>query len=112
MERLYRAFKDQGFVMLAISVDAEGGSVVVPFLNERKFTYPVGLDPKMAVAGRYGVRALPSSFLVDKHGALLALAVGPREWDSPDAHAAVEFLLGQRKPATAGAPPGSGGPAR
>ena len=93
MERLYQGFKDRGFVLLAISVDADGGSVVKPFLQERKFTYPIGLDPKMALAGRYGVRALPSSFLVDKRGTLVALAMGPREWDSPDAHAAIESLL-------------------
>lgn len=93
MERLYQAFKDRGFVLLAVSVDAEGEVVVRPFIRERKFTYPIGLDPKMALAGRYGVRALPSSFLVDKRGTLVARAIGPREWDSAEAHAVIESLL-------------------
>jgi peroxiredoxin len=95
MERLYQRFKDKGFVVLAISVDAEGAPAVTPFVNEHRFTYPVGLDPKMALAGRYGVRALPSSFLVDRRGKLAATALGPREWDSEAAHALVASLLAQ-----------------
>ncbi len=94
MERLSRRFKDRGLVVLAISVDADGASAVVPFVREQGLTYPIGLDPAMAVAGRYGVRALPSSFLVDRHGHLVGSAVGPREWDSKDAEAVIESLLG------------------
>jgi len=60
---------------------------------EQQLSYPIGLDPKMAVAGTYGVRGLPSSFFVDQQGRLVASAVGPREWDSKDADALVESLL-------------------
>lgn len=93
MERLYRRFKDRGLVVLAVSVDAEGARVVIPFVEEHKFSYPIGLDPKMALAEKYGVYALPSSFLVDRRGNLVALAIGPREWDSPAAYALIEGLL-------------------
>lgn len=93
MERLYQRFKDQGFVVLAVSVDAEGADVVTAFVKEHRLTYPVGVDPKMALAGQNGVRALPSSFLVDRRGRLVALAIGPREWDSKAAYALIEALL-------------------
>jgi len=95
MERLYQRFKDKGFVILAVSVDAEGPPVVLPFVKEHKFTFPIGLDPKMTLAERYSVRAIPSSFLVDKNGRLVALALGPRDWDSQAAHALIESLLKQ-----------------
>ncbi|MBI4607846.1 MAG: TlpA family protein disulfide reductase [Candidatus Rokubacteria bacterium] len=95
MERLYQRFKDQGLVVLAVSIDAEGAPVVTPFVKEHKLTYPVGLDPKMAVAEKYGVRALPASYFVNKKGNLVALALGPRNWDSKAAHAFVESLLKQ-----------------
>jgi peroxiredoxin len=96
MERLYQAFKDRGFALLAISIDADGRSAVEPFVRERMFTYPIGLDPKMAIADRYGVRALPTTVVVDRKGNLVARAVGPREWDAPEAHALVQFLLDRR----------------
>jgi peroxiredoxin len=95
MERLYQRFKTRGLVVLAVSVDAEGAQVVVPFVKEHKLTYAIGLDPKMTLALDYGVRGLPSSFFVDKKGNLAALAIGPREWDSTSARALIEFLLKQ-----------------
>ncbi len=93
MERLYQRYKDKGFVILAVSIDAQGAPVVIPFVKEYKLTFLIGLDPKMAVADRYGLRALPTSFLVDKKGALVGVALGPREWDNQAAHALVESLL-------------------
>jgi peroxiredoxin len=96
MERLYRRHKDRGLVVLAISVDAEGASVVAPFVAEQQFSYPIGLDPQMAVAQTYGVRGLPSSFFVDGQGRLVASAVGPREWDSKEADVVIESLLRSR----------------
>jgi peroxiredoxin len=91
MDRLYRQHKDHGLVLVAVSVDAEAG-VVAPYLREHKLTFPVALDPRMEVANRYGVRALPSSFLVDREGRMAVLALGPRRWDGDAAHSLVEAL--------------------
>ena len=93
MERLYQRFRDRGLVILAISVDAEGAAVVAPFIKQHKLTYPIGLDPDRTLAAQYAAWALPSSFFVDKAGNLVALAAGPREWDSAVTHAVIEFLL-------------------
>ena len=46
----------------------------------------------MDLANAYGVRALPSSFLVDRDGNLTALALGPRPWDNDAAHSLVEGM--------------------
>ncbi|HEU5319646.1 MAG TPA: TlpA disulfide reductase family protein, partial [Methylomirabilota bacterium] len=91
MERLYQRHRDAGFVILAVSVDADP-EVVKPFVASHGFTFPVALDPRMQVAEVYGVRALPSSVLVDRTGAIVALAVGPRVWDNAAAHALVQAL--------------------
>jgi peroxiredoxin len=77
--------------MLAVSVDADP-QVVTPFTEERKFTFTVGLDPKMELANTYNVRGLPASFVVDRQGHLTALALGPREWDSAAGRALIEGL--------------------
>ena len=92
MERLYTRHRARGFVVVAVSVDADP-RVIAPFLKESGFTFPVGLDPKMDVANAYGVRALPSSFIVDRQGNLAALAMGPRVWDSEASHALIEALV-------------------
>ena len=92
MERLYRRHKDAGFTLVAISVDADPKKVT-PFVSAHKLTMPIGVDPKMDLANTYGVRALPSSFVVGRDGNLAALAIGPRHWDNDAAHSLVEGML-------------------
>jgi peroxiredoxin len=91
MERLYRQQKEAGFTLIAVSVDADPKKVA-PFVTEHKLTFPIGLDPRMEMANSYGVRALPSSFIVGRDGNLAALAIGPRTWDNDAAHSLVEGL--------------------
>ena len=91
MERLYRRHKDDGFMMLAVSLDADP-RVVAPYLQEQKLTIPVAFDPEMALADKYGVRALPSSFIIDREGNMAALAIGPRHWDNDASHSLVEAM--------------------
>jgi len=93
MERLHRAYKDRGLVVLAISLDSQGASVVKPFVKRFALTFPIGLDPKMAVRETYGVWAMPSTFLIDRKGKRVFFANGSREWDSPAAHAVIDALL-------------------
>jgi peroxiredoxin len=92
MERLWRRHKDAGFVLVAISLDADPKKVP-PFVSARKFSFPVALDPKMAVAEKYGVRALPSSFVIDRQGVMAGVALGPRSWDDSAAHGLVQAML-------------------
>jgi peroxiredoxin len=92
MERLHQRYRERGFVLLAVSVDTDV-SLVQPFLERHKLTFAVTLDATMSLANAYGVRALPSSFLVDREGYLTALALGPRAWDNRAAHALVEGML-------------------
>jgi peroxiredoxin len=91
MERLYQRHKDRGLMLVAVSIDADP-ALVPPYLKASKLTFPVALDPKAEVANKYGVRALPSSFVVDRAGTMTALALGPRAWDNDASHSLVEAL--------------------
>jgi len=61
LERLARTYHARGLVVLALSVDREGASVVRPFLKRHGLTFPIGLDLQQAVAHLYRIRALPST---------------------------------------------------
>ncbi len=91
LERLYRQHKDRGLVLVAVSIDADS-KVVPPYVKASKLTFPIALDPKAEVANKYGVRALPSSFVIDRQGTMTGLALGPRVWDNEASHALVEAL--------------------
>lgn len=93
MEQLYQRYKSRGFTILAVSVDGEGEKVVKPFLREYRLTFPVVYDTRMKVADLYQVRALPSTYLIGRDGQIAALALGPRLWNGPEAHALIESVL-------------------
>jgi peroxiredoxin len=67
-QRVYRDKRDQGFVVLGLSTDQGGRAVVRQFLNERGITFPVAMASARVVQDFGGVRALPTSFLIDREG--------------------------------------------
>lgn len=71
-----RQYKDQGFTVLAISLDEEGWDVVKPFTKEMKLNFPVLLGND-EVADRFGgVQALPTTLIIDKEGRVFNTHMG------------------------------------
>jgi peroxiredoxin len=93
LEKLYQDFKDKDFVMLAVSEDLEGKSVVEPFVQELKITFPILLDSDLAVNSLYGIRAIPETFLIDKTGLITHKIPGARDWTQKDMRELVEKLV-------------------
>ncbi len=46
------------------------------FVRQHGLSYPSLLDPGTAFAGKYGVRALPETFVIDRQGRIRAIARG------------------------------------
>ncbi len=98
MERLYQTFKQTAFVLLAVSMDRQGEDVARPFVNTVQLTFPVLLDPASAVGRHYGVRGLPTTYLIDPEGHLIGAAIGARDWSRTEAKALIAGLLRQTMP--------------
>ncbi len=93
MQRLYDRYRDKGFEMITISVDKDQ-SLIQPFMDEYKLTFPVLLDPDSEVAKKsYKTTGVPETFIVNKAGIIVHKAIGPREWDTEDSLLAFEQLL-------------------
>lgn len=67
-QRVYEDRRDEGFVVLGVSTDRAGVGVVRDFLEERGITFPVAMATGQVVQDFGGVRALPTSFLIDREG--------------------------------------------
>lgn len=93
LEKLYREFKAEGLVIVAVSIDTEGGKAVAPFWEKMGLTFPSLLDPSREVATRYGAWALPTSFLISPEGDVIARIPGPRDWHTDRARAVFKNLL-------------------
>ena len=76
LQALADKFKDQGFVVLAIS--DEEAAKVTPFIAERKINYPVLLDPGRKVNDLFQVEGIPKSFVYNREGKMVAQSIDMR----------------------------------
>ncbi|MDQ6960659.1 MAG: TlpA disulfide reductase family protein [Mariprofundaceae bacterium] len=95
IEQLWRRYRDDGLVVLGVNVDRGNISGVRDFMHERKLSFPSVLDPGGGVRNRYEVRALPTSYLINRDGKIIGRIIGERDWSSPASHAMLTAILKQ-----------------
>ncbi len=82
MQRAWERLRKEGVVMLGIDV-GEDEDTVFQFTADYPVEFPLLLDQDSSVIGRWPVRGLPTTFVVDPQGRLAYRAIGGREWDDP-----------------------------
>jgi len=92
MEKLHQKLKNKDFAMVTINLQ-ESASQVKAFFEEFKLTFTALLDSNGEVGASFGIRAIPTTYILDKTGRIIGLANGPREWDSKEAIALFENLI-------------------
>ena len=83
VQRAQEDYRKSGVVVLAISIDGQGGQAVRPFMVENKYTLPAPLDPEMRLARALGVRVVPWTVIIDRDGAVAGGGYGPIDMSSP-----------------------------
>lgn len=94
MEALYRAYRDRGLVVLAVSQDQASSQEVKAFADALKLSFPVWHDRDGLIGRQYSVPGVPTSYLIGRDGRIAWRVLGEYDWLSPEARAAVETLLG------------------
>jgi peroxiredoxin len=92
LNRLHRKWREKGLVVLGVSLD-ETRDRVEAYLRKVEIEFPVLWDEHLEVGKRYRVFALPMTYIIDRRGNLIGVAMGARPWDSPAAHALIGSLL-------------------
>jgi peroxiredoxin len=75
LQKLHDKYNNKGFAVVGVSIDEDGMKAVGPFLAKRKFTYPMLLDQNETWQ-KFGVRAIPAMFLLDKKGRIVQQFTG------------------------------------
>ena len=75
LEKLHRAYKDKGLVVLAVSVDEGGWDEVRSFIALQGITYRV-LKGTNDVSVQYKVRSIPMTLLLNKEGKITKRYLG------------------------------------
>ncbi|MFQ6083532.1 MAG: peroxiredoxin family protein [Candidatus Aminicenantia bacterium] len=73
---LYNKYKQQGLVIIGISLDREGTKVLIPFIKKYGINYPILLGNKEVVKAYGGIRGIPTTFIIDQRGKIRNKHIG------------------------------------
>lgn len=99
MQTLYNQLKGRGFSILAVAAPTpprETFEKIKNYIAENEYTFPVLIDSEYKVNGTYGTGSIPTSWIVDTEGNLVARLVGATDWESDSIMEALEELLPQQ----------------
>ena len=91
LKRLGKDLKDMGLTVLMVAEDSRKNARV--FAEEHKVPLPVLIDQYGAAMRAYGVKAIPSSVVIGRDGAIKAYIIGQRDYGGPEARAFFEKIL-------------------
>jgi peroxiredoxin len=91
MQRAWEQLKSEDIVMLGVNV-GEDEDTVFTFTADYPVEFPLLLDQDSSVIDRWPVVGLPTTFVIDKEGALVYQAIGGRTWDDPQLLAPIRAL--------------------
>ena len=81
IDQLYGKYRDKGLVVLAVNV-GQSKKAAETFASRLHLTYPVLLDTDSKITERYGVKAVPFTFVVDRKGVIIKRILGETEKES------------------------------
>ena len=92
MEKLHNKLKHKDFTVVVVDLE-EPASQVKKFVEKYKLTFTILLDSKGKFARQFGIRFIPTTYILDLDGGIIGMVVGPREWDSKKSIAFFEHLM-------------------
>ena len=98
LNRLRQAFSSQPFEIIGVNV-AEHPNRLKRFLAQHPIEFPVLYDRHSEAYHTWKVKALPTSFVIDRSGRVRYRAAGALEWDSMEVIGIIEALLAEEPPA-------------
>jgi thiol-disulfide isomerase/thioredoxin len=94
MNDLNRDLKDRGLQLIGINLD-ENIQEAKQFLEQYPASFTIATDADKQCAKSFGVKAMPSSYLVDRNGVIRHMHLGFRPGEAEEFRVLVEQLLAE-----------------
>lgn len=97
LDRLEAALGGADFAVLPVSSDRGGLKLVEPFYTKIGLKHlPIYLDQDMKFTRGSGVRALPTTLIIDRAGREVGRMEGEAAWDAPEAQALIRHYIAEK----------------
>ncbi len=95
MNEIHARYDNSQFIIIAVNLDAKK-SDAEKFLQNVPADFSIVFDPKGIVAEKYQIKAMPSSYLIDKKGNLVFAHKGYRKSDTPKIEEKIRKLINSK----------------
>jgi len=82
IQALHDAMKGSDFAVMAVSV-GERRATVTSFLSSNPYRFPIYLDESGAASRPYTGQGIPTTYVLDKQGRVMAGVIGARDYSDP-----------------------------
>jgi peroxiredoxin len=93
LESLNKKMEGQNFALLTVSIDHISPKALKQFVKKNAISFPVLHSPDGYFQNLYRTNSIPTTFIIDKTGAIVSRVPGAREWDSGEAVEALKELM-------------------
>lgn len=98
LNEMQRKHGEAGLQIIGVNLDKDR-ALADAFLGEVPAEFALRFDPTGVLAKQFGVKAMPSSFLIDRDGNVLEMHFGFRTAETPDYERAIEAALAETRAA-------------
>jgi len=92
IEKLHKKMNNNDFIILGIDLK-ESPKKVKKFIQKHNLTFKIILDKKGDMGRAFGIRSIPTTFILNRQGGLIGKAMGARKWGSKKSLNLFEYLL-------------------
>ncbi|WP_304225076.1 TlpA disulfide reductase family protein [Gracilinema caldarium] len=92
MEEFYKTFKNNKLTIFAIST-GEKPDTVKNFIKANPHSFPIGLDSSGQLGAVFASRGIPTTYIVNPEGKVIAGTIGGRDWMDKKTVEAFKTLL-------------------
>ncbi len=92
MDEMHERYKDEGLIIIAVTVDKKREQIE-QFIKKTEPAFIIAHDPAGTVAKAYKIRAMPTSYLINKNGQLVMTHAGFRSIDKDKLETTIQSLL-------------------
>lgn len=94
LKRMHGEYGERGFQVVSVGVDTDSARSVA-FARSAGADFPIILDPKGIIQGKFDVKSMPTTYIIDKNGVIQHKQVGfSPETTPPKVKPVIERLLG------------------
>jgi thiol-disulfide isomerase/thioredoxin len=93
IDRLYHRYENRDFRVAAVSIDKTDSARVLAFVRRLALSFDILHDRSGDIQSVYRTIGVPTSLVIDSHGRIAYIALGAKDWDSPDNVKRIDSLL-------------------